>query len=744
MKNRIYIFFFLFSAIRLYATHIVGGELIYDYLGNDQYKITLKIYRDCGANGAPFDGNGINVPGAYITIYDGENNYIARYDMGKPEVTKVPSAFNNPCLFAPNNVCVEEGIYTHTLTLPQQPGGYTLIYQRCCRNAGIINLVNSVLEGATYFAKIPGPEEAADNSSPRFAKFPPLFICQGLNYTFDHAAVDPDGDKLVYTLCPPYTGLDGCCPSLGLTPNPPSSVCISPPPSCPPVASPPPFSNVVFSPPFSGTYPIPSSPVFSINPVTGQLAGTPTLTGQYVVGVCVQEFRDNKLIDTHFRDFQFTVINCTVSAKSIIAESEKQCIGNVITFTNQSINQSVTPEYHWDFGVPELTTDTSSLFNPTYTYQDTGIYVVTLITNPGKPCTDTLRQPVFVYPPLKLFYKAPERQCLKDNAFDFKAEGSDIPQTTYFWDFTQMASPNISTIKEPAGVSFTEPGLFFVKVNAEHFSCRDSFMDSVRVLARPKARINNIQTNLCEPALVGFSNGSFSDFPLNYFWDFGNGNTSADFEPVASYTAAGTYTATLIVETTQICRDTSVAVLSDIVVLPKPPVGFNVTPKETSIMDPLISINSSVHLGVTSATFSFGDGQSSHNFQNFHTYRDTGTYTIRYIVSNEYGCRDSTVGYVRILPDFRFWMPNAFTPDNNGRNDVFMPVSIGLSQYEFEIFNRWGALIFKTNDPQEGWNGSYKGKPCEQGIYVWKISFKNVVHEQTEKHVGHVSLLRNP
>ena len=743
MKKYLAILLFSLLSFGVSANHIVGGEIFYDYLGSNQYRITLKVYRDCNV-ASPFDGTGIAGP-AYLTVYDGANNMEGLYDIGSPTITPVPPAFNNPCIQPPTGTCVEEGVYMYTLTLPPLAGGYTIVYQRCCRNAGVANLVNSVQEGSSYFTKIPGPEAAAvSNSSPRFTNFPPIYICNNVKFKFDHSAVDPDGDRLVYSLCAPYTGLDACCATLGAGMPSPNINCPSPPASCPNVAPPPPYANVLFAPPFSGSYPIASSPAFSIDPVTGQLSGTPNMVAQYVVGVCVQEFRNNTLINTHFRDFQFTVVGCTISVLTAVAEQKEQCQGLVITFTNQSINNSPTPVYHWDFGVPGIASDTSNLINPSYTYQDTGTYVLTLVTNPGRPCTDTLKKPVSVYPPLKINYALPGRQCFIDNSFKFITGGAYIPQTTYAWDFTSQASPSVSVLKNPSGIHFLESGLFYVKLKAMQFACRDSFTDSVRVVSRPKARMANVQNNVCDPARINFSNSSSSQLPVKYSWKFSNGKTSTEFEPSQIFTPSGIYTATLIVETTELCTDTAVAVITNINVHPKPVAAFSFTPREASIFEPDITVDNTSLDSPLTVTFDFGDGQSSASQRSTHAYADFGNYLITETVINNFGCADTVSDIVKIFPEFRFWVPNTFTPDNNTRNDFFTPVTVGVRNYEFEVFNRWGQKVFKTSDRAAGWDGTFKGAPSPQDVYAWKVTFTNEVTEKQEMHTGLVTLLRNP
>jgi hypothetical protein len=199
------IFFLGILQVSAFAAHIVGGDMYYDCLGNNNYRITLKVYRDCSSQGAPFDEP------ALIGIYDGAtHNRIATEEVfltGFP--VRIPAETNNPCLQAPPNLCVEEGTYSFVRNLPPIPGGYDIVYIRCCRNATIINIPNPGGYGATYTTHIP---ETGCNSSPRFTNFPPIAICVNTPITFDHSATDPDGDSLVYSLCTPYEGADSTNP----------------------------------------------------------------------------------------------------------------------------------------------------------------------------------------------------------------------------------------------------------------------------------------------------------------------------------------------------------------------------------------------------------------------------------------------------------------------------------------------------------------------------------------------------
>lgn len=363
----------------LYASHIVGGELSYECLGNDDYLVTLKVYRDCYNGQADYDNP------SNVYIYKNSNGaLVTTLPMAFPGSDQLPNNTGNPCLIVPPNICVEEAVFTYEVHLPQITGGYRLIYQRCCRNYTIVNIVSPSTTGATYEATMPDTALAICNNSPYFVNFPPTIICVFTPFVFDHSAVDPDGDSLVYELCSPYYGATDFNPY----PNPPMA-----------------YGNINFLAPYSATDPMGGAPPMAIDPVTGELTVTPTAVGQYVVGVCVSEYRNGNLLSVHRRDFQFNVSNCNNATASINGGSNtvnspalfNSCDGFTFYFPNNSNNAT---SYHWDFGVQGVTNDTSNLEVPTYTFPDTGTYIVTLIANPGSACGDTAYGIVFVYPVL--------------------------------------------------------------------------------------------------------------------------------------------------------------------------------------------------------------------------------------------------------------------------------------------------------------------------------------------------------
>lgn len=734
-------FFCLFLSAQLMASHIIGGEIYYDDLGSGNYRITLKVYRDCLNGVVNFDGllNDDNtIVDPTLSIFDSNGNYVTQIVLDLPLATLVPPSINNTCISSPNTVCIEEGVYTKTITLTPQAGGYYIVYQRCCRSAITLNLLNPNTFGATFFAHIPGPEVVLINSSPRFSQLPPLFVCNGLPIGFDHSALDPDGDVLVYSLCAPFQGLGNCCGAVPLgSANPPAtSACAS---TCPPFNTPP-YMQVPFISPYSGTYPLSSSPVININSATGFLNGTPNLNGQWATGVQVQEFRNNVLIGTHFRDYMLSVVPCIVQVASIIKPQTAFCVGSTITFTNQSIGSNT---WHWDFGVGNLSTDTSNIANPSYAYADTGRYEVTLVVNPGQTCVDSSKQTIYVYPKLAPAFVAPAPQCIVNNSFNFNVGGQYTSYATFYWNFGATVNPQVSFAQSPSGINYTQAGTFLVKLVMKQAICTDSLTDSVTIFPKPVVDFDSTGFSLCNPAVVTFTNVIPDHYPTSYQWHFSDGGSSTLQNPKHTFSPAGSYSVSLLVITNSGCIDSSFFALPAFVAVnPLPASGFSFLPDSTSIFDPDIYFLDGSQNAVL-WQYDFGDGASSTMVNPSHPYQTWGDFIVVQIVTNQFGCSDTATRIVKILPEFRYWVPNAFTPHNvDGMNDVFTPVTFGVEEYVFSVYNRWGQCVFETTESNKGWDGTYHGQNCKQDVYTYRIFFKNIMSKLYELHNGSVTLLK--
>jgi gliding motility-associated-like protein len=612
------------------ASHIVGGEVSYKCLGNNKYEITINIYEDCQTGyqeAIQQDDPGL------ISIYDGSDfRHLVLFDSIRlnPQI-HVPANFSNQCVNNYPTVCLLKSSFIKTYSLSASTTGYLIVYQRCCRNSTVLNIVNPGITGATYYTNIPPSQQAACNNSAVFKNYPPQIICLNTPLIYDHSATDADGDSLSYEFCTAYQGG--------------SENQVKPRPA------PPPYQPVQYLSPFTATNPMGGFPQIKIDPVTGLITGTPNIVGRFVVTVCCHEWRNGQMINTVFRDFQFVVTNCS---KAVVADipilSDEpntyiiQCDGYTVHFVNKSSGGNT---YHWDFGVPGAT---STEFEPTYTYPDTGTYTVKLIVNPGSTCADSITRLVKVYPSFKTNYSLSGLHC----------PGSPI-------NFTDLTESTYKPI-------------------------------------------------------------------VSWLWNFGDGQSSTQQNPVHAFSSGNNYNVSLISENVKGCTDTATQDVyienfkpfagDDTIIVAGEKINFNATGGLHYLWTPGTNLNA---IDIPNP---------------IGTYPDTGHFAYNVYIKSETGCEGNDSIKVWVVGQASYFVPNAFTPNNDGINDVLRPIAIGYSANNyFRIFNRFGELVYTSKDFSEGWNGTYKGQLADMGTYFWELSITNRFGKK-EFYKGDVTLIR--
>jgi gliding motility-associated-like protein len=158
--------------------------------------------------------------------------------------------------------------------------------------------------------------------------------------------------------------------------------------------------------------------------------------------------------------------------------------------------------------------------------------------------------------------------------------------------------------------------------------------------------------------------------------------------------------------------------------------------------------NSSAGLFALSSWFwDFGDGNYSNQENPSYNYTEAGNYNITLLVTDQNGCKDSTSITIQLDPNFAFYVPNTFSPDGDNLNQIFKPIfstEIDPSNFQMLIFNRWGEIIFESQDPNTGWNGYFgpNGNQSQTGTYTYIISFKDPSTNELLNISGHVNLIR--
>ncbi|MEI6816640.1 MAG: PKD domain-containing protein [Bacteroidota bacterium] len=265
--------------------------------------------------------------------------------------------------------------------------------------------------------------------------------------------------------------------------------------------------------------------------------------------------------------------------------------------------------------------------------------------------------------------------------------------------------------------------------------------DTVVVNPAPTVVFSGFPLSGCVPLEVQFTDQSTSTLPIvKREWVFGDGSAHADStNPIHIYNISGIYSVTLSVTSSSNCTST----LTDSAMVdayPVPKARFIVSPTTTSLITPEIDFTDQ-SVGANYVYYNFGDGSSSTHRNPYHNYTDTGTFWVKQVVINTYGCSDTITAMVTITPDYEFYIPAAFTPNNDGLNDYFGGIGHGITDYEITIFDRWGEKIFYSNDMGLPWDGMNNGAIAMQGVYIYDIKIKDR-NQVSHEYFGKITLVR--
>ncbi|MES2285829.1 MAG: PKD domain-containing protein [Bacteroidota bacterium] len=427
--------------------------------------------------------------------------------------------------------------------------------------------------------------------------------------------------------------------------------------------------------------------------------------------------------------------------------SANVCLNEVMYFNDSSIVASGSiSAWEWNFGDGTPLVNSQ---NPSHTFTTATTYSVSLIATSIDGCKDTVAKNVVVHP-------LPNVQFSTANVCDGTAVSftdlSTIPATdtilSYSWAFGDNSL--VSTNKNTSHL-YASAGSYNVELTVvSYFGCVDSTIKTSIVNPNPVVNFTVNDTAGCEPFCIVFQDSSAISTGTNigWSWDFGNGTQANNSEnSVCCYSNDSVFVPVFYTPILTVTSDSGcVSMISKtnfITVYPKPDADFNVEPKTETIINPVITFTD-LSTGTNFWNWNFGDmDTSSLSAPPPHTYADTGTYTITLITNTNYGCLDTAYQNISIEPDFVFYIPNSFTPDDDGINETFSGKGIFIIKYEMSIFDRWGNLVFFSDDINTPWDGKANhGKDLAQrDVYIYSI---NVTDIKTIQHAykGKVTLIR--
>ena len=828
-----------------------------------KYRITLKLYTICDLNSGQFNPT-INFSIFNGNTNQNISNIPVTYS-SETNIGNCTAQECHPCINPIPTICYKIVTYETVVDLPITTAGYTVAYQRCCRIIGIQNIQspsNSI--GETWTVKIPGTAitGAETNSSARFSQNDTAIICEGGSFTFDFSATDIDDDSLVYSFTPAYGGASSTDPAPGNASNPPYASVpysagfsgLSPLGSGVTINSSTGFVTGIA--PISGIYVI-TVTVSEYNKLTkikvsevrkslhievaNCNATDAKLDPQYIScdGFTLNFFNlGGGNIQTFYWDFgdgntstsatpTHTYVDTGVYTLKLVVNRGLLCADSTTTLVkvypgffpdfnsfgncknfpiqfndNSRADYGVINKWTWNFGDAGSPNNTSSLANPTHTYNTTGTYTVTCLIESDKGCAGTVTKTIEILaqPPLTVIPKdtliciidtlqlhavgagtftwSPNYMIDNVNSPDplvspdvtttyrvtitdaFGCSGVDSLKVRVVNNVTQFAGPDTTICRtDPVVLQLTSDALYFTWTETPAGNTLNN-----PAIKNPTAR-PLVTTTYHVVGSIGkcIAQDDITIVPVPYPVANAGPDNTICFGQSAQLSASGgsiySWSPAVFLNATNIPNPVSVkptdnvryiVTVRDIQGCPKPVrdtmivyvarIKASAGPADTSVV-----LGQPLQLHATgSSNYTWTPATWLDNpliFNPVSLPQNDITYTVR--VSNNIGCFDDAsirVHVFRIKPDLL--VPNAFTPNGDGNNDIFKPIPIGMKSVDiFRVYNRWGQMLYSGTGNGAGWDGTFGGKKQEMATYVWYAEGIDYLNNKL-KRKGNVILIR--
>jgi gliding motility-associated-like protein len=392
------------------------------------------------------------------------------------------------------------------------------------------------------------------------------------------------------------------------------------------------------------------------------------------------------------------------------------CLGEQIALT--ATGDAVL--YLWDNGVID-----GEVFEPSVTND------YTVIATAANGCIESDTVEVVVNPLPIITASASDDFICDGESTILWGEGAD----TYVWDQSVIDS---AAFVPGATSTYTVVGF---DING----CTDTTDIQVIVNPLPDALFSTDMTyGGCLPFEPTFTDLTAGPSSNSVQWYFGNGASSTQMGSVLNtYDSYGCYDVTLVSTTAEGCTDSLTQ--QDFVCVNEVIAEFLPDVYQQSVVNPIFEFTNSSS-NATSFEWFFGDGYESDFVNATHFYESYGNYVVSLVATAQDGCTDTAYVAISVIDEVLFYVPNSFTPNDDGKNDEFIPVlTAGYDRdrgYEFRIYNRWGEEVFYTDTPGVGWDGTYLNTAVQNGTYIWYVKFKDSMNNEIYDYSGHVNVIK--
>ena len=403
------------------------------------------------------------------------------------------------------------------------------------------------------------------------------------------------------------------------------------------------------------------------------------------------------------------------------------CENATVNLFNTSYNAK---RYLWKFGDEFISND----MNPSHAYSKFGNYKIMLYGYDKDGCVDSSDGKTIMKVlerPVADFSYLPTQPKLPNAIVNFKAQPTiltaNVDDLNYEWDFGDGTFPTTNKNQKDPTHNYTTAGMVEVKLKVANNGCENEVSKFIFIeYSKPIADFTTDTLEGCSPFRVKFNNNSA--YATSYRWIFGDGTPDGfDAEPTHIYKLSGTWDVTLVA--TGPGGISSITKLKLITTYPKPFLDFTTTKRFLPLPNAIFNMqnNSNSVYNTWDVFDSTGAIIQSSKLRDPSFYVNAlGRYDVRLIGTNSWGCVDTLIkpSYIGTIGQGQVFVPNAFSPNNNSKNEGFMPSLYNVMDrnYTFRVFNRWGEMVYETHDLTGMWDGRFKGNLCEQDVYIYTIN----------------------
>ena len=405
-------------------------------------------------------------------------------------------------------------------------------------------------------------------------------------------------------------------------------------------------------------------------------------------------------------------------------------------------------QYIWDYGDP-FSTKNDTTYAPnnfaSHTYTQVGVYTVMEVAVDSSTCngSDT------AYITVKVgnnqvtsgFFATKIPPCT-NLSYDFtNTTTAVVPSFTgnsFLWDFGD-GSPQVRAGLTSIQHTYASVGTYNVKLvvdDTTFCNAPDSVIHQVRLAVAVKAQFETPATG-CVPYTALFQNTSLGG--TDFLWYFGDGTTSTAVDPSHLYTGLGTYTVKLVAFDTTTCNKKD-STTFNVTVIANPAAGFTASPNP-GVQENTPTQFTNLSMGASSYIWNFGDGQTSTEINPLYQFTSTGVFNVCLQAINAAGCIDTFCLDVSSKITPLVAVPNAFTPGKFGKNAIIKVEGFGIAKMNWNIYNRWGQLVFSSSNKSIGWDGTFKGALQPMDVYAYTLDVQ-YSDGQTYRKTGDITLVR--